>query len=142
MSDDSFPLDGLLPKTLIGADRMETRGAGIRVAILDTGVDPGAEGLRALPNGGPKIVDVIDASGGDDVDTATVRRAAGVCSACALFFSLRFDSRALCLALLRPFVCLFSFFFYLLLSQLLRSQNSNSYCWLRVKRATTFASLA
>ena len=37
------------------------------IAILDTGIDPGALGLRTCPDGSPKIVDVIDCTGSDEI---------------------------------------------------------------------------
>lgn len=71
-----FPIDGIMPKQEIEADKFIAQnaaydGRGVIVAIFDTGVDPAAEGLQVTTDGKPKIIDVVDASGGDDVDTST-----------------------------------------------------------------------
>ncbi len=41
-------------------------GKGVVIAVLDTGVDMGVEGLKELPDGTPKVVDVRDFSGEGD----------------------------------------------------------------------------
>lgn len=68
-----FPVDGLLPKQATHADAFLQRfptydGRHVRVAVLDTGVDPAALGLDG-PN---KVVDVIDCSGAGDVQLTPV----------------------------------------------------------------------
>ncbi len=59
---------GWMPLASTGADRFVREhptydGRGVLIAILDTGVDPGAPGLRATSTGDPKLVDVRDFSG-------------------------------------------------------------------------------
>lgn len=64
--------DGLVPKRETGvadfvAKYPDCQGDNVVVAILDTGVDPGAPGLRRMPDGSPKVIDCIDCTGGGDV---------------------------------------------------------------------------
>jgi tripeptidyl-peptidase-2 len=68
---------GLLPTADIQADLFKKRGEawdgrGVTVAIFDTGVDPGAVGLQTTPDGRPKVVDLVDATGSGDVDMSRV----------------------------------------------------------------------
>ena len=67
--------DELTPKDSTQAaqfllDHPEFDGRGIIVAILDTGIDPGASGLALTPDGRPKIADMVECSGSGDVDTS------------------------------------------------------------------------
>jgi tripeptidyl-peptidase-2 len=75
-----FPAPHLLPKSITQAAAFlqsypKDDGSGVVVAILDTGVDPGANGLQTCPDGRPKILDLVDCSGSGDVDM-TARRTA------------------------------------------------------------------
>lgn len=76
-------VSGAMPKDEIGATRFlkanpEADGRGVLIAILDTGVDPGAAGIAgACPDGQPKLVDVLDCTGSGDVDTTTIRSVDG-----------------------------------------------------------------
>ncbi|XP_055333690.1 tripeptidyl-peptidase 2-like isoform X2 [Paramacrobiotus metropolitanus] len=73
----SYPFLGLIPKRETGVyDFLRKHptfdGRGIKMCIMDSGVDPGAEGLQVTTTGQPKVIDILDASGAGDIDTSTV----------------------------------------------------------------------
>jgi len=72
----SFPTEDLVPRKETNAlnfvqEHPEYDGRGVVVGILDTGVDPGAIGLQSLPDGRPKLIDLVDCTGSGDVDVST-----------------------------------------------------------------------
>jgi tripeptidyl-peptidase-2 len=72
----SFPTEDLVPRKETNAlqfvrDHPEFDGRGVVVGILDTGIDPGALGLETLPDGRPKLIDLVDCTGSGDVDVST-----------------------------------------------------------------------
>ena len=80
MGADTSSHEGFLPKQITGVrsfleQHADYDGRGIRVAVLDSGVDPGAHGLARTTLGLPKIVDILDATGSGDVDTSKIAKA-------------------------------------------------------------------
>eukprot|EP00124_Ichthyophonus_hoferi_P002177 Ihof_evm7s138 gene=Ihof_evmTU7s138 len=79
MNLKEFPVSSLIPKEETECLKFLERhglndGRGVVVAILDSGIDPGALNLQVTTDGKPKIIDIIDASGAGDIDTKTIRR--------------------------------------------------------------------
>jgi tripeptidyl-peptidase-2 len=67
--------EGFLPKNITEVsaflkEHPEFDGRNIKIAVLDSGVDPGAPGLTTTSHGLPKVVDILDATGSGDVDTS------------------------------------------------------------------------
>jgi len=74
------PLAGQLPKRDLGVDAFlaanpDYDGRGIRVAVLDTGIDPGHPFLQATPDGRRKLVDWYDATTDGRVDLSQAQDA-------------------------------------------------------------------
>jgi tripeptidyl-peptidase-2 len=77
MDTSSEQWSGLVPKTDTQAAHFidtypNCDGRNVVVAILDTGVDPGAIGLQRTSDGRPKVIDLVDATGAGDVNTTKV----------------------------------------------------------------------
>ena len=58
--DEAYPVEGILPKKEIGATSFIAKypdydGRGVTIAILDTGVDPGAPGLQVRQIGSVSV---------------------------------------------------------------------------------------
>src|SRR5690349_4217966 len=68
---------GLMPLKSTGVDAFRARhptydGRGVLIAILDTGVDPGVNGLITTSTGSPKVIEARDFSGEGRVSLAPV----------------------------------------------------------------------
>ncbi|PIA13222.1 subtilisin-like protein, partial [Coemansia reversa NRRL 1564] len=77
-----FPTHGMLPKgDSQAADFLRKHpdydGRGVVVAVLDTGIDPGAKGLQMTSDGKRKVIDYIDCSGSGDVALGKPQKCSG-----------------------------------------------------------------
>lgn len=76
-SSSAFPVVDLVPKketeTLEFLKQYpEYDGRNVLIGILDTGIDPGAVGIRYMADGTtPKLLDLVDCTGSGDVDITT-----------------------------------------------------------------------
>ncbi|KAI8884711.1 hypothetical protein K501DRAFT_247452 [Backusella circina FSU 941] len=75
-----YPVNGLMPKQDTQAASFIKKysnydGRGTVIAIMDTGVDPGAAGMQVTTDGKPKVIDIVDCTGGGDVDTSKIVKA-------------------------------------------------------------------
>ena len=69
--------EGFLPKKITEVAAFLEKhpsfdGRNIKIAVLDSGVDPGAPGLKTTSQGLPKVIDILDATGSGDVDTSVI----------------------------------------------------------------------
>ncbi|XP_008182784.3 tripeptidyl-peptidase 2 [Acyrthosiphon pisum] len=77
LQEDEFPVWALVPKKETGITNFLAKnplydGRNVTIAIFDSGVDPGAPGLKVTSEGKPKVIARYDCSGAGDVDTSTV----------------------------------------------------------------------
>ncbi|VEN47894.1 unnamed protein product, partial [Callosobruchus maculatus] len=72
-----FPISGLLPKKETDVTSFLNKypnydGRDTVIAILDSGIDPGAPGLQQTIDGKIKIIERFDCSGCGDVNTVSI----------------------------------------------------------------------
>ena len=78
MTSSLFPVIDLVPKKETNAlEYCQTypdyNGTGVTIGILDTGIDPGAAGIRYMEDGvTPKLIDLVDCTGSGDVDMSEI----------------------------------------------------------------------
>eukprot|EP00934_Nitzschia_sp_Nitz4_P004024 Nitzschia sp. Nitz4//scaffold5_size260463//37246//41143//NITZ4_000947-RA/size260463-processed-gene-0.53-mRNA-1//1//CDS//3329555235//4014//frame0 len=75
----TFPSIDLVPKKESNALELintypDYDGSNVLIGILDTGIDPGAAGIRFMEDGvTPKLLDLVDCTGSGDVDIKTTK---------------------------------------------------------------------
>ncbi|XP_050538045.1 tripeptidyl-peptidase 2 [Daktulosphaira vitifoliae] len=80
LGTEDFPTLSLVPKKETGVTNFLIKnpiydGRNVTIAIFDSGVDPGAPGLKVTSEGKPKVIARYDCSGAGDVDTSTIVKA-------------------------------------------------------------------
>jgi tripeptidyl-peptidase II len=88
-NNSDFPVVDLVPKKETNSLEFQSKnptydGRNVIIGILDTGVDPGAAGIRYMQDGiTPKLIDLVDCTGSCDVDVSLEQDAHWVAGDCS-----------------------------------------------------------